>query len=255
MRKALAALVLITALAPLPAAATVPVIDPANLIQNMQTAMNTIRELEQEAQAEYTRIQQLQVLVQQAKSYAGGDLMQNRYDQQQQRYENFLNALQDTYGSMANMQQVLQDNARKVSASGLSWDQYMQYLKEAAQRRQQGAMEQLSTAQQALQNVNDNYDRLKQYQAQIPQTAGTQQSLQLLNQQMNLVAGQNQQLLQMLAADSVRRSQQKALDEAQIQGDANQLAQQRQAREQSVDSLIQENQARMRRLQVPHDMQ
>jgi hypothetical protein len=77
-----------------------------------------------------------------------------------------------------------------------------------------------------MQSVNDSYARVLKLQQQIPASAGMQQSFQTLNQHLNLLAGQNAQLIGLISSQQARDAQESITRNA-ANTNANQIIQNR----------------------------
>ncbi|MDB5858877.1 MAG: conjugal transfer protein [Ramlibacter sp.] len=114
-------------------------------------------------------------------------------------------ALEQLHGSLDQEVSAIEQRMAEARLSGGSWSAYVASVSANAAGNQGRAVERLQYEQAVLQQVQRDYEFARRLQDQIPVTVGQQQSLQLLNAQMNRIITQNAKLLEVLSA-SIRKS-------------------------------------------------
>ncbi len=177
------------------------VFDPTNWIKNTITAEQTLQTVTELTKGNVTQLQQLlqQQMMNQGIDVAALSGYASQIKQQITSQQNFVSAAQQLYGDMSTVQANLQNRFNQAKVAGLSWQQYVTQESANSQAGNQAAIQRAQVDAFAIQKVNDDYGAVQQYESQIPASAGLQQSLQLLNSQMNRVITQNAQVLHLLA--------------------------------------------------------
>lgn len=195
MRK-LAALLLAFAAAASTYAITV--FDPANYSQNIVTALQSVKSTAQQVTSYSTQLQQyraqLQNLIPIDAAKAQMLLADNALKMRDATAAS--QSLQQLYGSVANLQGTFQQRLDMASALKMTWSQYQQYERSRIASNQEDAVQRAKEELRVAQRVNDDYQFAKDAADRIPNTAGTQESLQLMNLQMNRMLTQNAEVIQ-----------------------------------------------------------
>jgi len=103
------------------------------------------------------------------------------------------------YGSLSRQSDVMNKRFSEARLSGMPWDQYVQQQKSLADNNNQRAIARLNYEKETLDQVNQDYDFARSIQDQIPEAVGQQQSLQLLNSQMNRLVTQNAKMIEVMS--------------------------------------------------------
>ncbi|MBC5767628.1 hypothetical protein [Ramlibacter albus] len=130
----------------------------------------------------------------------------------------YRNAITTLEGSLGNQVQAIETRLTEARLSGMSWSQYVSTVSNDATRRQKRAVERLKYEEDLLKQVQSDYEFARQLQPTINTTEGVQQSMALLNSQMNRVVTQNAKLLEVLSqtvGDRAERDAAKAADDQQ----------------------------------------
>lgn len=112
----------------------------------------------------------------------------------------FKSALDRLQGSLSQQTNVMDQRLAEARLSGRSWQSYLQSVASDVANQRGRAIERLKYEEKVLAQVQSDYDFARTVQAQIPSTVGQQQSLQLLNAQMNRVITQNAKMLEVISA-------------------------------------------------------
>lgn len=121
-------------------------------------------------------------------------------------------ALERLTGSLGQQRTIMDRRLTEARLSGGDWNSYVNSVAADAASRNQRAIERLQYEESVLQQVQSDYNFARSMQAQIPETVGQHQSLQLMNSQMNRVVTQNAKLLEVLSSTLSQQSEKDAKD-------------------------------------------
>jgi len=199
----------------------ITVFDPANYAETAVTAANSIRQTAQMVQSYLLQVQQYIIELQNLQKFP-----QTTFNQTLNSYSSELSTAQSLSQSLTTLliqqngaQSTFNTQFRQMAAMGVTPSDYMSREMQVAQYRGQSLQTVFQGQVAALQGVNDAYARVLLLQEQIPASSGLQQSFQTVNQHLNLMAGQNAQLIALMAG-----SQANATAKAQDEASANQMA-------------------------------
>lgn len=176
------------------------VIDFSNLVQNIQQALYSIQQYQIQVQQYVSMVRNLQQLdpSQVARMTLGG------IDEVQQATR-LMSQVQDLYGSTQNMQRRINERAVAARRQNMTWEQY---LDDQAARRRAGDQEANRRVQddlQLLQRVSQQASTVQDLGSRVTGTDGMQQSLAVLNSQVNVMLQQNNAMLRVVAEDRVEQ--------------------------------------------------
>lgn len=188
----------------------IPVVDLTNFAQNIITATKVTEELK----AKYEEMRLNYMMLQNARS---GMQQVPVLVSKLQAMENELGTL---HGSLDQARTIMEQRYRDYAASGTeNLKDYYALEKQRADHNIGMARANYMRDRQVLSNVNEQYQRVQALQGDIEASTGPLQQQQLLNSHMNLVATQNAQLLEMMAAKGIsaeiRRNEEIAQEESQ----------------------------------------
>ena len=193
--------------------------------------------VEQNVQAQITRLQQYVTMVQNLKQ-----VPESMIDQTISPYRTQITNYQSLYSAVSQLGQAANATSglfgRSVSemnATGMSPSQWLSAYTNLAATRGGLYQQQLNQDMGNLSTLADRARNLQEIQSQIPNVTGNVQGLQMLNQQSNVLAGEMVDL-HALMQRQVAQQMQDRLDGAQSQASASALIQARQARAQQLDS-------------------
>jgi len=118
-----------------------------------------------------------------------------------QAAESYKSEVTQLVGNLNQAKANTQDLFTDMSLKGLTPQQYVQQAITNANGMQSHVESMLSNIKTSMDGVSDTYGKVQGYESQIPQVAGTQGSLQLLNSQMDTLLTQNARLQQTIATD------------------------------------------------------
>lgn len=204
------------------------VYDPTNHVETALTAANAVRQTAQMVQAYTLQIQQYLNELENLKR-----LPQETLDQVLKPYTDDIAAAQSlsqtlgsTLAQINDLQNSFTSQFRQMAAMGLSPNQYMDREMQIAQFRGQSISSVYQNEVGIMQSVNDSYGRIRKLQEQIPSSSGLQQSFQTVNQHLNLLVGQNAQLISLIAGHQANASARQQ-DEASANAMAGEIIQKR----------------------------
>lgn len=197
------------------------VFDPTNYAETAVTAANSIRQTAQMVQAYLLQVQQYLTELQNLEKFPQATFSQTLkpYTNEIATAQSLSQSLTTLLTQVTGVQNTFNDQFRQMAAMGVTPSDYMTREMQIAQYRGQSLQTTFQDQVSALQAVNDSYARILLLQDQIPASSGLQQSFQTVNQHLNLMAGQNAQLIALIAG-----SQANASARAQDEAVANQLA-------------------------------
>lgn len=184
------------------------------MMNNIELAMMTM----QDYTRNLTLAKQLYVqTLQQAK----GTVDPGTFEKTMANYQNVnstITAVDRLYGSTANVKQGLAQRMNQFSASGLSWEDYIQREKDRAAMNRNATTALTEYETRGLEQMRQNYEVLKSHQENIQGSTGTHSAMMAMNGQMNsLLATTTQMQEQALIKqrfDTERRAIEDSEDEA-----------------------------------------
>lgn len=111
----------------------------------------------------------------------------------------FQSAMGSLSGSLQNQARVMEQRMAEARLGGMNWNTYMARVAWEAAAGQKRAVERLRYEESVIKQVQSDYDFARTLQDKIPAAVGQQQSLQILNTQMNRVVTQNAKLLEVVS--------------------------------------------------------
>ncbi len=184
------------------------VYDPMNHVQTTISAANSVLQTAQMVQAYTLQIQQYLNELENLKRLPQETLnaVLQPYTDEISAAVNLSQTLGDTLAQIHQLQDDFTSQIRQMSAQGVTPAQYMDREMQIAQHRGTSVAAVFKNEVDTMQSVNDSFNRIKQLQQQIPASSGLQQSFQTVNQHLNLLAGQNAQLIKLIAGHQATQS-------------------------------------------------
>ncbi|WP_297473019.1 hypothetical protein [Ferrovum sp.] len=204
------------------------VYDPINHIETALTAANAVQQTAQQVQAYLIQLQQFAAQMQNLQTLPQAVLAQVLlpYTRQMATAQSLAQTLAFTGQQITSLQQTLLDQSRQMSALQLTPQDYLAREIQWSQTQGTGLGVTLQGEVGVLQGLSGSYAQLQQLQGQIGTTGGMQQSFQTVNQHLNLLAGQNAQLMGLIASAQANASAQQQQD-ALVNGTAARTVQRR----------------------------
>ncbi|WP_297498522.1 hypothetical protein [Ferrovum sp.] len=190
------------------------VYDPINHIETALTAANAVQQTAQQVQAYLIQLQQFGAQMRNLQTLPQAVLAQVLlpYTQQSAMAQTLVQTLAVTGQQITALQQTLLDQSRQMNALQLTPQDYLAREIQWSQTQGNGLGATLQGEVGVLQGLSGSYAQLQQLQGQIGTTGGMQQSLQTANQHLNLLAGQNAQLMGLIASAQANVSAQQQQD-------------------------------------------
>ncbi|MEX3671630.1 conjugal transfer protein TrbJ [Paraburkholderia phenoliruptrix] len=181
--------------------------------------------VEQNVQAQITRLQQYLTMVQNLKQVPASLIEQTIAP-----YRTQISDFQSLSTAIAQLQQAANATSglfgrslSEMNTTGMSPAQWLSAYTSLASTRGGIYQQQLTQDMQNLDSLTARAQNLQQIQSQIPNVAGSVQGLQMLNQQSNVLAGEMVDLHALMQRQVAQQMQDRA-GQAQAQGNAAQLA-------------------------------
>jgi len=197
--------------------ATLPVIDPANLIQTTITALQTLKtEVYQDSNIAY----QYQMLANQLLQATNLDpaAMKAQYDQitgDISKYKQLADNATSLYGDLQNGNQWLSHVQTMVSRSGKSNAQWFADMGTLYSQRDNQATQLMQTGNNVVQHIQALTKRRQELQSQMSMTPTAQATAELTTHYLDVVSSQMSDMLQMMANKTQKDAQQQSADNAE----------------------------------------
>lgn len=118
-------------------------------------------------------------------------------------------------GNLMKEVETIEDRFSEAKLMKKGWKEYVAQVATDVATKNQRAIGRLKQESEIMKNVEKDYDLIRDLQSEVKGTVGMQQSLQLLNEQMNKVLVQNNQLIEILASAHYRDQGEKEAAEAE----------------------------------------
>ncbi|MEM5440544.1 type VI secretion protein [Paraburkholderia diazotrophica] len=197
--------------------ATLPVIDPANLIQTTITALKAVKtEVYQDSNIAY----QYQMMANQMLQATNLDpaAMKAQYDQissDLSMYKQLASTASDLYGDLQNGNQWLSHVQTMISRSGKSNAQWFADMGTLYNQRDNQATQLMQTGNNVVQHIQTLSKRRQQLQSQMSLTPTAQATAELTTHYLDIVSSQMGDMLQMMASKTQKDAQQQSADNAE----------------------------------------
>jgi P-type conjugative transfer protein TrbJ len=114
--------------------------------------------------------------------------------------------LERLQGSLSQQSQVFEKRFTESRLKGGTWEDYVASVREDASNKNQRAINRLQYEASVMNQVQSDYAAARELEPKIQESVGAQQSLQLMNTQMNRLVLQNAKLTEVMAASMNERS-------------------------------------------------
>lgn len=203
----------------LPARAWV-VFDPTNFIENLISAMQNIEMVAEQARAYSLELQRYQNELRQAANFNPNSLIFRDANEDFKNSLQILNDLRSIYGNVKSAKSIMETEMRMYSMSRQkSFEDYVAHDMARAEREGKGRASAFQAERNAIQTAHKQMDQVRRLAEQIKAPVGLQQSMQTANQQLNLMAAQNAQLMQLIANKQALDNQSAAMEAAKRQSE------------------------------------
>jgi len=245
MKKAFSA-ALVTAsllMSPLAHAGGMPVFDAANFIKNTLTAAQALKT---EIYENTNIVYQNKMMLNQLQQAVGLDpvamaAQAKGIQEDIGRYQAYGSAVKDLYGSVTNTADFLSDVQGLVTASGKTPDQWFRDQRTLLATSDKTAKRLFDLGQDVTNNNKKLAERRRDLQSDLNMNQTAQATAQLTNQMLDVMAGQNADLLQLIGAktqaDAVKDQKENA-ERAERTNNADQLQRDRDAQLRELESRV-----------------
>lgn len=104
------------------------------------------------------------------------------------------------HGSLSEQQRVFEKRFTEARLKGGTWEDYVNQVNKDASNKNQRAISRLEYEQSVMSQVESDYASARALEPKIQESVGAQQSLQLMNTQMNRLVLQNAKLTEVMVA-------------------------------------------------------
>jgi type IV secretion system protein TrbJ len=108
--------------------------------------------------------------------------------------------LERLHGSLSEQQRMFEKRFTEARLSGGTWEDYVNQVNRDANNKNQRAISRLEYEQSVMSQVESDYASARALEPKIQESVGAQQSLQLMNSQMNRLVLQNAKLTEVMVA-------------------------------------------------------
>jgi len=217
-RVLVAALVALLGLGPAPSRA-VTFVDPLNLIQNILSVLEAMKQVDATYQQLHVQWQQAQAMARQLKSMdpsrIAGVLGDITGRDELLQLERALAANRDLIGSLNTIRRGFDERLDTARLMKLTWQEYVAWERNRIARKEESALARVQAEAHAMKRIEADYDFAREQAAKIPQSSGTHEAVQQMNVQMNRVIQQNAELLRQFSTAMGRATAEREIQEAE----------------------------------------
>ena len=200
MRRFLLAIVSVAALFLPPSASGIIVFDPSNFTQNTISAIQAVSAELQRAQQFLLQTQQYITQLRNLAKMADPEAILRDYAPEVDAAMKYVGTLRTLYGDLKHLRDTVDQQFKEQAMSGLSWDKYVEREIVFAQRKLQTAQAAFGAVRGAMERIDSDYKQMREAQAKIHTTEGTQGQMELTNQQLNQLVSINREMLTSISA-------------------------------------------------------
>ncbi len=186
------------------------VFDPMNFLRNTTTALNSMRQVEAEAEAVLTLERGLRARLAEWRSYPAQSLAElagrRALGRQIRAYDRFLATLRRTRGSVHAAYRRLLAINRRLAGARMSWSGYERALGRGLRRREHAAEHSARLDRHLLASVATDYQHLRLLESRLTVSGSMKQELELLNDHMDSLNASDTAELALLAHHAERRA-------------------------------------------------
>jgi conjugal transfer/entry exclusion protein len=202
-----------------PVSHAMPVIDAANLMQNLMAAQQAAEQVLALYEQTQLLTAQLEATHQQLKSMSPEQLLGVAADitgsAELRQVERTIAAHRDLVGSVQEVRRAFSERLDAARLMRLNWREYVAWEQARIARREEGAVARVNAEVHAMRRIEADFAFAREQAAKIAQTAGTHEAMQQMNVQMNRVVQQNAELLRQVATAFGRHTAEREMQEAE----------------------------------------
>jgi len=198
-------------LLPTPLLAAMATYDAATHYQTILTAAQTARMELQQIRDYVIQIKKMEAAIKNAKNLPGEvlDEIKREIEYDVRILTDYEGAVSDSYGSLNDLGNYLDNVYRRQAASDLTTEQWLQRERDLAAQGNAAAKTEILAGQQLLEKNRKHMERRRELQKGI-ENDGLNESVQKTNQYMDIVTSQNAALGNLLTADAAARATERA---------------------------------------------
>jgi len=114
------------------------------------------------------------------------------------------------HGSLSEQQQAFEKRFTEARLNGGTWEDYVNLVNKDASNKNQRAISRLEYEQSVMRQVESDYAAARALEPKIQESVGAQQSMQLMNTQMNRLVLQNAKLTEVMVASMSEQTMENA---------------------------------------------
>jgi len=189
------------------------VFDPTNFVKNTITSLQSVKMVAEQVKNYALDVQRFKNELEQAAKFDPNSLVFRNADEDLQNSLRLINELNGVYGSIQTAKSVMEMEMRNYSTSRhASFEDYLLAERSRVDKEGKGRIAAIQTERMAIENAQKQMTQVQEIAKQIKGPIGIQQSLQTTNQQLNLMAAQNAQLMQVIASKQAMDNHRAAMD-------------------------------------------
>jgi conjugal transfer/entry exclusion protein len=202
-----------------PAVQAMPVLDVANLIQNLTAARHAAQQVASAYQQIKLQQQQLQSMREQLRSMNPSQIAGILGDvtgvEDLHKLEKTLAANRDLIGSIDKVRKGIEARLDTAKLMKMTWKEYVAWEMNRVARKEESAVARINAEVHAMKRIEEDYAFAREQGARIAGTAGTHEAMQLMNVQMNRLIQQSAEVVRQLSTAFGRAAAEKELQEAE----------------------------------------
>lgn len=189
------------------------VFDPTNFVKNTITSLQSVKMVAEQVKNYALDVQRYKNELEQAAKFDPNSLVFRNADEDLKNSLRLINELDGVYGSIQTAKSVMEMEMRNYSTSRhASFEDYLLAERARVDKEGKGRVAAIQTERMAIENAQKQMAQVQEISKQIKGPIGIQQSLQTTNQQLNLMAAQNAQLMQVIANKQAMDNHKAAMD-------------------------------------------
>lgn len=202
-----------------PSARAFPVIDVANLMQNIFAAYQSMQQLTTVYSQLETQLQQLKVMKEQLKTMDPSQIAGIAGDitgvEELHQLERALAANRDLLGSIKKVKEGFDQRLDTAKLMKLTWKEYVAWEQKRLARREEAAVARVQAEVHAMKRIESDYEFVRQQAEKIASTSGTHEAMQQMNLQMNRFIQQNAEFMRQLSTAFGRATAEREMQETE----------------------------------------
>lgn len=191
----------------------VTVFDPSNFVKNTITSLQSVKMVAEQVKSYALDVQRFKNELEQAARFDPNSLVFRDANEDLKNSLRLINELKGVYGNIENAKSIMEMEMRNYSMTRhTSFDEYLLAERSRVDKEGKGRLAAIQTERMAIENAQKQMSQVQEIAQQIKGPIGIQQSLQTTNQQLNLMAAQNAQLMQVIASKQAMDNQKAAME-------------------------------------------